>query len=248
FNKFDTSIRREKQNESMLIYPFSDNQKVIKAQIKADAKKKKVDSEDWTELIQHYRGQVLYLNLTPKYRYALSKFDSVYNDLDSEARISTYINTMVRKGFIGKTVVLTQGLDEEQSEQIYEDIAEWLGSENASQVYHLNVEQASDLSQVLRVEQVKSQFDYQQFEQALKTIRRNILGAANNLPEGLAFSDQGALFAGSGESYKQMKQFYWEQNSWEREKIETTFWKLGFIFKFKPIIKETTLDDYDTAE
>src|SRR5690606_11566889 len=134
FNKFDPSIPREKQNGSMLFYPFSDNQNVIKAQIKADAKKKKVDSEDWTKLIQHYRGQVLYLNLTPKYRYALSKIDSVYNGLDSEARISTYINTMVRKGFIGKTAVLTQGLDEEQQEQIYEDIAQWLGSENASQV------------------------------------------------------------------------------------------------------------------
>jgi hypothetical protein len=247
FNKFDPSIPREKQNGSMLFYPFSDNQNVIKAQIKADAKKKKIDSEDWTELIQHYRGQVLYLNLTPKYRYALSKFDSVYNDLDSEARISTYINTMVRKGFIGKTVVLTQGLDEEQSEQIYEDIAEWLGSENASQAYHMDVEQAVDLSQVLRVEQVKSQFDYQQFDLALKTIRRNILGVANNLPEGLAFSDQNALYAGSGESYKQLKQIYWEQNSWEREKIETAFWKLGFIFKFKPIIKESTIDDNNTS-
>ena len=94
-------------------------------------------------------------------------------------------------------------------------------------MYHLNVEQASDLSQVLRVEQVKSQFDYQQFEQALKTIRRNILGAANNLPEGLAFQIK-ALYLLEVESYKQMKQFYWEQNSWEREKIETTFWKLGF--------------------
>src|SRR5690606_15593121 len=69
-------------------------------------------------------------------------------------------------------------------------------------------------------------------------MRRNILGAANNLPEGLAFSNDGALFAGSGESYKQMKAFYWEQCSWEREKVEEAFTKLGYEFKFIPLDEE----------
>ena len=51
------------------------------------------------EMIKHYRGQVMYLNLTPKYRYAISKFESVFNDLDTEYRIGVYCNTMTRSGF-----------------------------------------------------------------------------------------------------------------------------------------------------
>src|SRR5690606_7514897 len=84
WNKFDKEVTKKEKKYERRFYPFNTDQNVIKAQIKADAKKKGIESEDWSELIKHYRGQVMYLNLTPKYRYAVSKFDSVFNDLDTE--------------------------------------------------------------------------------------------------------------------------------------------------------------------
>lgn len=231
FNKHDKSITKQEKDYKKKYYPFNPKQEVLKAQIKRDAKESGYDGEDWSEMIKYYRGQVMYLNLTPKYRYAISKFDSVFNDLDTEYRISEYCNTMTRGGFLGKTAVLTQGLDEEQEEEVKEDIQKWLGSSGSSGVYHLSVEAMDDLDNLLKIVQVPSQFDADQFETINTDLRRNVLGAANNLPEGLAFSDSGSLFAGSGESYKQMKAFYWEQCSWEREKVEEAFYKLGYTFK-----------------
>ena len=248
FNKFNPDIPRKEKDREKWYYPFKNDQDVVKAQIKADAKKAGYEGEDWTEMIQYYRGQVMYLNLTPKFRYAVSKFDSVFNDLDTEFRISVYTNNMTREGFLGKLCVLTKGLDEEAAYAVKEDIANWLGAENSGSVYHMDVEQAESLQDVLHIEQIKSQFDDKQFDLTDKRMRRNILGAANNLPEGLAFADSGALFAGSGESYKQMKQFYWEQCEWERQKIEEAFWKMGFDFNFQSLIQETPASDGNITE
>ena len=241
FNKLDNSLTRSEKNKLKKYYPFNPNQKVILAQINADAKEAKYIGDDLAGKIKYYRGQVMYLNLTPKFRYGISKFDSVYNDLDTEYRLGIYSNTMTRGGFLGKTAVLTQGLDEEAAIQIKEDIALWLGTEGSAGVYHLDVEQIESLDNVLKILQVPSQFDHKQFESVTNALRRNILGAANNLPEGLAFADNNSLFGGSGEQYKQMKLFYWEQCEWERQKIEEAFGKLGFYFNFLDIeeISET---------
>lgn len=239
FNKNEESVTKKEKKSKKKYYPFNTNQEVIKAQINADAKEAGYTDDNWSEKIKHYRGQVMYLNLTPKFRYAISKFDSVFNDLDTEYRIGVYFNSSTRGGFLGKLAVLTQGLDEEVSENIKEDMQNWLGAEGSSDIYHLDVESIDNLDNVLKIINVPSQFNDKQFSVVQPSIRRNILGAANNLPEGLAFANEGTLFAGSGESYIQMKNFYWEQCEWERQKIEDAFWKMGFIFNFKPFINES---------
>lgn len=234
FNRFDRSVPKKEKNKERRYYPFNPKQDVVKAQILADAKKAGYEGESWSEMIQYYRGQVMYLNLTPKYRYAISKFDSVFNDLDTEYRIGVYCNTMTRGGFLGKTALLTQGLDEETAEDVKEDVASWLGAEGSSGIYHLDVEQVESLDNVMKILQVPSQFDDKQFEVIRKSLRSNILGAANNLPEPLAFAESGAMFD-SGEKYIQLKKFYWEQCEWERQKVEDAFWKLGHRFNFLPL-------------
>ncbi len=238
YNKQDRSATKKEKDYKRHYYPYNPDQSVIIAQINADAKKGGYDGEDWAGKIKHYRGQVLYVNLTPKFRYAVSKFDSVFNDLDTEYRVGVYTNTMTRGGFMGKTAFLTQGLDAEQAESVKEDVQKWLSADGGSGIYHLDVEQVENLDNVMKIIQVPIQYDEKKFELTRQAMRRNILGAANNLPEGLAFSNDGALFAGSGESYNQMKAFYWEQCSWEREKVEEAFTKLGYEFKFIPLDEE----------
>lgn len=233
YNKFDPNLTTKEKNYEKRFYPFNNNQEVIKAQINTDSKKAGCLNDDWNSKIKHYTGQVLYLNLTPKYRYSISKFDSVFNDLDTEYRISLYSNGITKDGFLGKTAILTQGLSEEDSEELKKDIQTWLGAENSSSIYHLDVENVESLDNVLKIIQIDSQFDEKQFESIRKSLRINILGSANNLPTDLAFS-QGNMFD-SGEKYKELKKFYWEQCEWERQAIEKTFLKLGYNINFKPI-------------
>lgn len=243
FNKRDASLTKKEKDIEKKYYPFNPKQSVVRAQINADAKKAGYEGDDWSEKIKYYRGQVMYLNLTPKFRYAVSKFDSVFNDLDTEYRIGVYFNTSTRGGFLGKLAILTQGLDEEVAEQVKQDMSKWLGAEGSSDIYHLDVESTAELDNVLKIINVPSQFNDKQFSVVQPSIRRNILGAANNLPEGLAFANEGALFAGSGESYTQMKKFYWEQCEWERQKVEDAFWKLGFNFNFLPFKEDGNINN-----
>lgn len=233
----NTSEKKEKK----WYYPYNSNPKVIKAQILKDAEGKVEDNEDsdayYIEAIQHYRGQIFYLNLTPRYKYALSPIDSVYNDADSEARVSVYTNTQVRKGFLGKTVAVTQGLDEEQVDEVGKDLATFLGSENSGDMYHLDVNQTDNIDNTLKFIQLKAQFDDKLFTETDNRIRRNILGAFNNIPEPLVLAGSGALFGTSGEAYEQMKLFYSEQTEEERMTLQRVINMLGFPCEIEPMVK-----------
>jgi hypothetical protein len=233
FCKQTTSIVTAKDAKKVKwYYPFNNNQNVLRAQILADAE----GEEDILKAIEHYRGQVFYLNLTPKYKYALAPVDSVYNDADSEARISEYTNAQTRTGFLGKTVALTQGLDEEESKQVKADLALFIGAENSGSLYHLDVERADSLDAIIKFIQLEPQFDDKLFVEADKRLRRNILGAFNNIPEPLILAGDGAIFGTNAEAYKAMKLFYSEQTEDERYKLSETLTYLGFPCEIKPII------------
>ncbi len=222
-------------------YPFNNDEKIVLAQMNADT-----PDGDLEAKIKNYRGQVLYLNLTPKFKYAVSKFDAVFNDCDTEYRMGLYANTVTRGGFLGKTAVLTNGLDSEQAKKVEDDLKKWLGAENSSHLYHLDLVDADDLDKVLKIIQVESQYDDDMFVNTDKRVRRNILGAANNIPEPLVYSAEGALFGTAGETYQEMKKFYFEQTQSERSAIETALAKLGYVCEIKTLDK--ALEDDNTIK
>lgn len=236
-------IKKKKQKEKTWYYPFNKDQNVVIAQIKKDAEDAGKVSDKLEDLLPHYKGQVYYLNLTPKFNYAVSLFDSVYNDSDTEYRMGLYSNSEARTGFLGKLAVITQGLDEDDSDTVDEDVQNWLGAENSANVWRLNVAETDDISKILRIEQIKSQYDEKQFTETKKDARINIMGAANNIPESLVLNSSG-LFGQSGEAYIQAKEFYTEQTDWERSEVERTMDLLGFPCKIIPLyIKEETKTD-----
>ena len=106
--------------------------------------------------------------------------------------------------------------------------------------------QAEDVDKIMKIIQVPSQFDYKQFELVIQQLKINILGSANNLPQGVAFVNDGALFERGGDKYRELKQFYWEQCDWERQKIEEVFYKMGFNFTFQSLIDEVQIQQDDT--
>lgn len=240
------AFQKSQTKATKWFYPYNEDLAVIKAQMLNDCKLKGVLNPTPKELVENYRGQVYYLNLTPKYPYSLPPWDAVYDDMDTEYRISRYNNTQARTGWLGKTIVKKFSDDEAEFEgeirpgekTFSEVIKENLGSENSADVLVVEVPMsaADDVDKVFRIDQIKPQFDDKLFESTKKTIRQNITGAFNNIPEALVFSGSGALFGTSADTYSEMKRFYWEQNESERFKLERAMTKLlGIEINFIPI-------------
>ena len=226
-----------KTQKETWFYPFTKSKTALLAQIKADyLEENKEETEDLATMLPFFRGQVYYLNLTTQFKYALSPFDSVFNDMDSEFRISMYINRQFRGGFLGKTYVITAGLDDEDDKKVQEDITTWLGSENIGGTYHLSLEAGADIEKVFKVGQVKSELDEKMFEKTILNIRDNILGCANNIPLQLVKSDN-TLFGQSADVYVEQKKFFTEQTEEERSSLEQAMTYLGFPCKIIPIVE-----------
>jgi hypothetical protein len=217
----------------------------MKADARAGLKLKKDEDVTIEQMVNHYRGQVFYLNMTPKYKYALSKFDSVFNDADSEFRFSLYVNREMRTGFLGKVIAIIKGDDE--NGEVKKDLGSLLGAENVGSLLVLEAEQTDEIDKILKIEQLKAQIDDKMFVEQDKRIRRNILGAANNLPEPLIYAGEGALFGTSGDTYREMKLFYQEQTQKERKAIEKSLKHLGFETKIIPLVDEKQIIDQNAT-
>ena len=226
-------------------YPYNPNTEIVAEQMRADARRglelKKDDPVTIEQMVRHYRGQVYYMNLTPRYKYALSKFDSVYNDADSEFRYSLYINKELRTGFMGKVIAIIKGDDENGT--VKNDLGDLLGAENVGSLLVLEAEQTDEIDKVLKIEQLKPQVEDGLLEKEDKRMRRNILGAANNLPEPLIYAGEGAMFGTSGDVYREYKLFYQEQTQRERIAIEKTLKYLGFETNINPLVDEDVIEE-----
>lgn len=114
-----------KDEDMKWYYPYNRDSKVIKAQMINDCKIKEILDPTFEQMVHNYRGQVYYMNLTPEYIYALPLGDSVYNDMDTEFRISNYNNSQTRKGFLGKTFIIKYEEDLEGEEDFEEEAKEF---------------------------------------------------------------------------------------------------------------------------
>jgi len=228
---------RQSKSKDVWYYSYNDNEEVVMAQILADYEEHGGEKEDadLATMLPYYRGQVFYLNMTPEFKYALSPFDAVYNDLDSEYRISMYTNRQVRTGFLGKTYVVTTGLDDEESKAIKDGIQQWLGSDNSGGTFHLEAEQGTDIEKSFKIGQVKAEIDDKLFSETKTGVKDNIYASANNIPAQLVKSDT-SIFGTQSETYIQMKKFYTEQTQDERKEIEDILEYLGFPCKIIPIM------------
>lgn len=240
---------KTKESTAEWYYPFNSNKEVVLAQIKADYLATDPDYEevDLAVMLPYYRGQVYYMNLTPEFKYALSPFDACYNDLDSEYRVSMFTNRNVRTGFLGKTYVVTSGLDDEENTTVEEDIKKWLGSENIGGTYHLSLEAGAEIEKVFKVGQVKAEFDDKLFSETKTTLRDNIYSQANNVPSQLVKAET-SIFGTQSETYIEMKKFYTEQTYDERKELEDTLIYLGFPCKIIPIVDISIKEIVDGVE
>lgn len=207
-------------------YPYNPNFDVVMAQMRADCLEKGIKEPTPEQLLHNYRGQCLYVNLTPRFRYPLPPWDAVYNDMDSEARISIYTNTQARLGFMGRMFVKTHSQGEEHDEAMAKVIAKSLGVENSGGITYIPVENADDVDKAIKVDQLKPQYDDKLFELTKKSLRENISAMFNRIPDQLIYSGTGGLFSASGTAYMEMKKFYNEQCLKERFILENSLTKI----------------------
>lgn len=210
---------KPKRSDIELIDVYNPRKKVIDAQVAA--------AGGW----EHYKGQVLYINMDSKLIYPLSRIDSVAEDCDSESQASIYKNRLLRKGFFGNTLVVTRplvgdGLEpgsrayqdaETEREAFQKAIKESLGAENTGGVLCLEMDFAGEkLEDAILIKQIDSKIDDDLFNYTETSVRENILVAFNNLPAGLVKTNDNALFGNSGEAIREMKRTYWENTTKER--------------------------------
>lgn len=224
----------DNQEKPIIFDVFNRNQDVIKAQIE------KAGS------IEKYKGQIMYINLDSRYYYPLSRIDAVLNDCDSESQAAIYKNMILRKGFFGKTVIMTPPLvSNDEPEMIVNDagqlvrnrqftqrqaeadvvkqtIEKFIGSENAGGAMMIeSPDFINGIDTIFKIEKIDSTLDDKMFEYTESSVSKNILMAFNNLPVVLVKSPDSAMFGNSGSSLLEAKKMYWENTAKERNKLET---------------------------
>ena len=220
---------KPKRSDIQLIDIYNPRKKVIDAQVEK--------AGGW----EHYKGQVLFVNMDTKLLYPLSRIDSVSEDCDSEAQASVYKNRLLRKGFFGNTLVVTRplvgdGLEqgskafqdaESERERFQQAIKDSLGAENTGGVLCLEMDFAGEkLEDAILIKQIESRIDDKLFNYTESSVRENILVAFNNLPAGLIKTNETSLFGNSGEAIREMKRTYWENTTKERSLLTSVINRL----------------------
>lgn len=210
---------KPKRSDIQLIDIYNPRKKVIDAQVEK--------AGGW----EHYKGQVLFINMDTKLIYPLSRIDAVADDCDSEAQAAIYKNRLLRKGFFGNTLVVTrplvgEGLEpgsmalqeaESEREKFQQAIKDSLGAQNTGGVLCLEMDFAGEkLEDAILIKQIESKIDDELFNYTENSVRENILVAFNNLPAGLVKTNESSLFGNSGEAIREMKRTYWENTTKER--------------------------------
>lgn len=180
--------------------------------------------------INKHNGQILYFKFG-KYTYPLSPLHPCLDDAESEQLSSIFKNTSLKKGFFGKTLVVTKPLIDpllEKDDEDYESqrnakedfkktIQDFIGAENSDGVLHLELEFSSDkLEDEIMFKNIESNIDDKLFAHTENSVKDNIRMCFNNVPAPLIQSQDGALFGSSGDAIKAMKIFYQDQTNDER--------------------------------
>ena len=233
YDNWDSSkSKKVDKSQFEILDVFNPNEDVLKAQIES------------AKGIQQYKGQVIFLNLDEDYDYPLGTIDTVINDADSERHASIFKNRSLRKGFFGKTLMVTKPLI--SNRELYKNDAEYhqakseaedfkdtaesfLGAENSGSLLHVQLEHQEDkLDDAILIQSIPSDINDEMFKYTEESTFKNILMAFNNIPTGMVRSDN-ALFGNSGESLRVMKETYQENTTFERMELEMF---LNYIFKF----------------
>lgn len=198
-------------------YPFNKDIDVINDQRAKDAKDRKDETVEG--LIRSYRGQVFFLNLDPTEVYPYAWVHPAYNDADNEYRISLYRNTNLRTGFLNKTMILVNGLDEELHEEFDETAKGWMGAENTNNAFiYKTKEVVENIDNVIKTIELKGTYDSKRFENDEESIANNIRKSYLSIPK-ILIDPEDSFFGSSGEAFVEAIKYYNKETLEVRESI-----------------------------
>jgi hypothetical protein len=217
---------------------YNPDPKVIKYQVN------QCKGNTLAQKIKNYPGQIYFFN-PENTIYPLAHIDQAFNDADSENRAAVYKNTILRKGFFGKTVVVTKPLmgslsdvdvstleDEQaisefhraksEADKTSETIKKFIGAENSDGILHLQLEPGDDMKMedAFYVKNIESNLDDKLFEFTERSTANNIRKAVNCIPSILIERNDNAIFSQSGEALKQAQLSFQDQCEEDRSLIE----------------------------
>lgn len=205
----DTKLAKD----ATVIDVYNENPDVIREQIK------KAGGD-----INQYKGQIFFYNGS-RYIYPLSLLHPSRNDAESETQAGIYKHTSLKKGFFGKTLVVTKPLidgtlekgTQEYTGQVNErdefrgTIQKFIGGENVDGILHIEMEFDEKLDDEILFKNIESNIDDKLFAFTESSVRNNVRMCFYNVPGPLIESQDGKLFSQSGEAIKAMKVFYQDQ-------------------------------------
>lgn len=196
-------------------YPFNRNIEIIHDQMRADSK----DSDDLAAALKSYRGQVYFLNLDDTEVYPFGWVNPVYNDADNEYRISLYRNNNLRTGFLGKTIIIPNGLSAENRPEFTNALKKWMGAENSGSVFVVSPDSnVEDPENVIKTIELKSNYDSKQFDNDEKSVANNIRKAYLSIPK-ILIDPEDSFFGSSGEAFKEAVKYYNSETLFLRDTI-----------------------------
>lgn len=208
-----------KKQDEQFFYPFNNNNEVIMAQRIKDCELKGIKNPTPDQLVENYRGQVYFFNLEVAEIYPHAWVHPAYNDADSEFRLSLYRNTGYRTGFLDKTILIANGLDQESEKEFDKTVHEWLGAENSASVMLLNTgQQVPDPEKMLTAVSLKGTYDSKRFDNDEKALANNIRKAYLAIPK-ILIDPEDSFFGSSGESFRAAVEYYNSETLFIREKI-----------------------------
>lgn len=201
---------------------FNPNEEILKAQVKAAGS------------FENYKGQVYFLNLDDDLMYPLAPIHPCLFDAESERLSSVYKHTSLKKGFFGKTLIVTKPLtnsfetDPEEIEkqkteakEFKKTIQSFVGAENSDGALHLEMEFTGDeIDKQILFKNIDSNINDKLFAFTEDSVADNIRMCFNNVPAALISAADHSLFGASGEAFAQMRSFYQDQTSDERLIVE----------------------------
>lgn len=206
--KKNKKIGRKTDEKLTWFYPYNPNKSVINDQRLADLKERASKTDGVEALVSNYRGQVYFLNLDDTEVYPYAWIHSAYNDADSEYRMGLYRNTNLRTGFLNKTMIIPNGMSDENMKDFSEAVKGWLGAENSSSVFVMKPDDVvDDLENVVRTIELKSAYDSKRFENDEKSFENNIRKCYLSIPR-ILISPEDSFFGSSGEAFREAVNYY----------------------------------------
>lgn len=220
------------KNKPVPVDVFNPREEVIQAQVNA--------AGGWNK----YKGQILYINFD-RTMYPYAPIHPVLEDADSEKQSAIYKNTSLKKGFFGKTLVITKPMVDPSIEtsdpQYYEQnqgreafketLASFMGAENNDGIMHLELEfNSDDIEKEIVFKNIETNLDDKLFAHTENAAFSNICVAYGINPDLIRPTSSG-LFSQSGEAFYQMKLDYQDQTEDYRLMVEQIMNKLFSNFK-----------------